>query len=78
MSSEGTTEKIILNMMIKKLLSLYFQAPACWGVTMKTEYEIEDKTITPIEVEKTSWKCPDCKPRRTICPRRTPKTHQDH
>ena len=65
MSSEGTTGKIILITMIKKLLSLALVFPissACAGVTMKTEYEIEKKSITPIEVVKSSWKCPDCSP----------------
>ena len=65
MSSEGTTGKIILITMIKKLLSLALVFPissACAGVTMKTEYEIEEKSITPISVVKSSWKCPDCSP----------------
>ena len=63
MSSEGTTGKIILITMIKKLLSLALVFPissSCNGVEYETEYEIE--TITPIEVVKSSWKCPDCSP----------------
>jgi len=52
-------------MMIKKLLSLALVLPISSSSaieTVKTAYEIEDKTITPVEVEKTSWKCPDCSP----------------
>ncbi len=65
MSSEGTTEKIILNTMIKTLLSLALVLPissACALEATRTEYEIEEKNITPIEVVETSWKCPDCSP----------------
>ncbi len=65
MSSEGTTEKIILNTMIKTLLSLALVLPissACAFEATRTEYEIEEKNITPIEVVETSWKCPDCSP----------------
>ena len=60
MSSGGTTEKITLNMMIKKLLSLTLLLPI--SAACAVEYKVEDKTITPVEVEKTSWKCPDCSP----------------
>ena len=65
MSSGGTTEKIILNTMIKKLLSLALVLPissACAFEGTRTEYEIEEKTVTPVEVVKSSWKCPDCSP----------------
>ena len=65
MSSGGTTEKIILTTMIKKLLSLALVLPissACAAEITRTEYEIEEKNITPIEVVKSSWKCPDCSP----------------
>ncbi len=65
MFSVGTTEKIILNTMIKKLLSLAFVLPissACAVETMRTEYKIEEETVTPVEVVKSSWKCPDCSP----------------
>ena len=65
MSSEGTTEKIILNTMIKTLLSLALVLPissACALEATRTEYEIEEKTITPVEVVEISWKCPDCYP----------------
>ena len=59
MSSEGTTEKIILTMMIKKLLSIALSFQSHQHVV---EYKVEDKTITPIEVVESSWKCPDCSP----------------
>jgi len=65
MSSGGTTGKIILTTMIKKLLSLALVLPissACAAEITRTEYEIEEKNITPIEVVKSSWKCPDCSP----------------
>jgi hypothetical protein len=65
MSLEGTTGKIILTTMIKKLLSLALVLPissACAAEITRTEYEIEEKNITPIEVVKSSWKCPDCSP----------------
>ena len=51
--------------MIKKLLSLALILPissACAVEDTRTEYEIEEKTITPIEVVESSWKCPDCSP----------------
>jgi len=54
-----------LTTMIKKLLSLALVLPissACVGAPMKTEYEIEENKITPIEVAESSWKCPDCSP----------------
>ena len=60
MSSGGTTEKIILNTMIKKLLSLALVFPISSACAV--EYKVEDKTITPIEVVESSWKCPDCSP----------------
>ena len=60
MSSGGTTEKIILNTMIKKLLSLALVLPISSACAV--EYKVEDKTITPIEVVESSWKCPDCSP----------------
>ena len=65
MSSEGTTKKITLNTMIKTLLSLALVLPissACAFEATRTEYEIEEKTITPVKVVETSWKCPDCSP----------------
>ena len=65
MSLEGTTGKIILTTMIKKLLSLALVLPissTCAAEITRTEYEIEEKNITPIEVVKSSWKCPDCSP----------------
>jgi len=65
MSSGGTTEKITLNVMIKKLLSFAIVLPisaACASETVKTEYNIEERKITPIEVVEKSWKCPDCSP----------------
>ena len=60
MSSGGTTEKIILTMMIKKLLSIALVFPISSACAV--EYKVEDKTITPIEVVESSWKCPDCSP----------------
>ena len=65
MSSGGTTEKITLSVMIKKLLSFAIVLPisaACASETVKTEYDIEERKITPIEVVEKSWKCPDCSP----------------
>ena len=46
--------------MIKKLLSLALILPISSACAV--EYKVEDKTITPVEVEKSSWKCPDCSP----------------
>ena len=46
--------------MIKKLLSLALILPISSACAV--EYKVEDKTITPVEVEKSSWKWPDCSP----------------
>ena len=46
--------------MIKKLLSLALILPISSACAV--EYKVEDKTITPVVVEKKSWKCPDCSP----------------
>lgn len=54
-----------INFMLKRLLSFALVIPisaACASENVKTEYEIEERKIIPIEVVESSWKCPDCSP----------------